>query len=87
MSLNISLLEDIEMNKDKLNIKKAVKNLNKPLLIVHGEQDLAVPVDEAEEIYEWADKEKRNLLKLIRQDILLILSILLRELILNLKLC
>lgn len=57
MRLDVDLLNDIEQNKDsKLNIEFAVRNLNKPLLIVHGEQDLSVPVQEANQIYEWSDK-------------------------------
>lgn len=57
MRLNVDLLYDIEQNKNtSLNIEWAVKNLNKPLLIVHGEQDLTVPIQEANQIYEWSDK-------------------------------
>ena len=59
MKLNISLLEDLEKNKNGLlNLEYAANNLNKPLLILHGEQDLAVPIEEAEQIYDWSNKEK-----------------------------
>jgi len=62
MSLNISLLEDLEKNKEThLNIEKAVSELNKPLLIAHGDQDLAVKVDEAEQLYNWSNKDKTEL--------------------------
>ncbi len=62
MRMNVDFLEDIEQNKDdKLNIEKAVKNLNKPLLIVQGEQDLTVKPDEAKKLYEWSDKSKSEL--------------------------
>lgn len=65
MKLNLSLLEDIEQNSNSsLNIEKAVKNLNVPLLIMHGDQDLAVPMKEGEQLYEWADKSKTELFKL-----------------------
>ena len=65
MKLNVSLLEDLEKNKDSLlNLKNATKNLNKPLLILHGEQDLAVPVKEAEQIYNWSNKEKTEFHKI-----------------------
>ncbi len=58
MPLDISLLDDIEQNKNgKLNLEKAVRNLNKPLLILHGEQDLAVKLVEGKEINSWADKD------------------------------
>lgn len=56
--LNVSLLEDIEKNSDTiLNIESSVRNLHKPLLIVHGKQDLAVPINEAEQIYMWSNKK------------------------------
>lgn len=65
MKLNVSLLEDLEQNKnDLLNLEKAAKNLEKPLLILHGEQDLAVPIKEAEQIYNWSDKEKTEFFKI-----------------------
>jgi len=58
MKLNVCLLEDIEKNGESyLNIEKSVKNLNKPFLIAHGKQDLAVPFEEAEKIFEWAGKK------------------------------
>ena len=58
MPLYINLLEDIEQNKNgNLNLEKAVSNLNKPLMILHGEQDLAVPLSEGKEIYSWSNKE------------------------------
>ena len=62
MKLNVSLLDDLEEHKeDKLNINKAVSELKRPLLIVHGEQDLAVPVEEAKELYSLADKDLSEL--------------------------
>jgi uncharacterized protein len=57
MKLNLSLLKDIEDNKDGLlNIENAIKELNRPLFIAHGEQDLAVPIKEAEQLFEWSNK-------------------------------
>ena len=58
MRLNVSLLDDLEKNKKTtLNIENAVKALDKPLFIAHGEQDLAVPVKEAETLYNWSNKK------------------------------
>ena len=58
MRLNVSLLDDLEKNKkNSLNIENAVRTLNKPLFIAHGEQDLAVPVKEAETVYGWSNKD------------------------------
>lgn len=57
MRLDYSLLKDIQDNaKGHLNLENAVKKLNLPLLIIHGEQDLAVPVSEGKQLFEWADK-------------------------------
>ncbi|MBK7629900.1 MAG: prolyl oligopeptidase family serine peptidase [Ignavibacteriales bacterium] len=57
MRMNVDLLEDIEKNKNSsLSIENAVKDLHKPLLIVHGEQDLTVPFEEGEQIFNWSDK-------------------------------
>jgi uncharacterized protein len=65
MSLNVTLLDDLEANKNGvLNIENAVRNLDKPLLIAHGDQDLAVKIEEAEELYSWADKSRTELFKL-----------------------
>jgi dipeptidyl aminopeptidase/acylaminoacyl peptidase len=58
MRLDITLLEDIENNKNTtLNVKQALNNLKKPLLIVHGEQDLTVPIEEANMLYDWSNKK------------------------------
>ncbi len=65
MKLNVTLLDDLEKNKDgSLNIQKAVNKLHKPLLIAHGEQDLAVPIEEGEMLYNWSDKSSSELFKI-----------------------
>jgi dipeptidyl aminopeptidase/acylaminoacyl peptidase len=57
MRLNVSLLRDIEKNNnDKLNIEKAARELKRPLFIAQGEEDMTVPFEEAEKLYEWSDK-------------------------------
>lgn len=67
MRMDVSLLEDIENNSyGILNLERAVKKLNRPLLIVHGSQDLAVKIDEADQIYEWSDKLKTEYLKIMK---------------------
>jgi dipeptidyl aminopeptidase/acylaminoacyl peptidase len=67
MRLNISLLEDLdENNKDKLNIEKAVRELKKPLLIVHAEQDISVPINEALNLYSIANKDLTDLYRVPR---------------------
>lgn len=64
MSLGIGLLEDLEKNKDSsLNIKKAINSIKIPIFIGHGEQDLAVKIQEAEDLYSWSNKETTEFLK------------------------
>jgi len=65
MRLNKVLLDDIEANSARLlNMKHALSKLNTPYLIVHGDQDLAVPISEAEEIYSWSNKATTELYKI-----------------------
>lgn len=55
--LNVTLLDDIEKNKDdKLSIQKALSTLYKPILIAHGSNDLTVPMEESYQIYEMTNK-------------------------------
>jgi len=57
MRLNATLLEDLDSHRDDLlNLELAVSKLVKPLMIAHGEQDVAVSVKEGERLYEAADK-------------------------------
>lgn len=65
MKLDVDLLNDIEQNiNDSLNIKNSMKKIKIPLLIAHGDQDLAVPIREAEQLYDWADKSNTELYKI-----------------------
>ena len=65
MRLNVSLLEDIQKNEQNLlNIEIAVNHLDKPLLLIHGEQDLTVQIKEAEKIYQNSNKEITELYRI-----------------------
>lgn len=65
MKLGIELLNDIELNKQStLNIENAVKNMNKPLFISHGNQDTSVSISESKEIYNWANKDITTFLEI-----------------------
>lgn len=50
MPLNITLLEDFEANKAKLDILGAAKHLNIPWLIVQGDEDVNVPFETAQQL-------------------------------------
>jgi hypothetical protein len=56
MRLNVTLLEDIKKNNERLDITNAVNNLNKPYLIIHGKEDFSVRFSEGEVLYENSDK-------------------------------
>ena len=51
MRIDLSLLDDYERHRDRLDIETAVRRLSKPLLIVHGEQDVTVSAKEAHRLY------------------------------------
>lgn len=57
LRLNYTLVEDFERHQfDLLNIKKNVRRIKIPLLIIHGEQDLTVSINEGEQLFNWSDK-------------------------------
>jgi len=62
MRLNSVLLEDIIENMNRFDLKSKISKINAPALIVHGEQDLAVPVAEAYELYQSSKIENSELL-------------------------
>jgi len=65
MRMNVDLLEDIEKNKDgSLSIENAAKNLERPMLLIHGTEDLTVPNIESEQIYNWSDKSQTEFEKI-----------------------
>ena len=45
--------EDFVQNEERLTIKRAVTNLQIPHLILHGDNDISVPVDEAYQLHKW----------------------------------
>ena len=45
--------ENFIKNEDRLTIKRAVSNLNIPHLIIHGDNDTSVFIDEAKNLHEW----------------------------------
>ncbi|WP_300433768.1 alpha/beta fold hydrolase [Christiangramia sp.] len=45
-------------NKERLNIKKAAKNLEIPHLIAHGSSDTSVSIGEAGNLFEWSPAPK-----------------------------
>lgn len=62
MRLNRVLLDDIIVNKARFDLKKHIAEISAPILIVHGDQDLAVSVKEAYELYQSSKIENTELL-------------------------
>ena len=53
MPMYLQFYEDCIKYRDKLDIRKAVINLSVPQLIIHGDSDPTVLVDEAKDIHKW----------------------------------
>ena len=50
--------EDFSKHKDRLNIKRAVSNLKIPHLIIHGNADTSVSIEEAYNLNKWNPKSE-----------------------------
>lgn len=61
MRMNVSFLDDIEMNSKRLDITGAIRKLKIPALIIHGKEDLAVRYSDAVKLYENSNKELTEL--------------------------
>lgn len=55
--------EDFIANEERLTIKRAVSNLKIPYLILHGDDDTSVLIDEALALYSWNSDSKLNIIK------------------------
>jgi predicted dienelactone hydrolase len=53
MPLKFQLYENFRLNKERLDIQKAIKNLSIPVLICHGSSDTSVPVEKAHNLKSW----------------------------------
>ena len=45
--------EDFKENEERLNIQKAVREINIPQLVIHGDKDTSISMDEAHKIHSW----------------------------------
>jgi uncharacterized protein len=62
MQLGFQIHEDLVAHMDgRLSITQAVNRLQKPLCIIHGDADEAVPAADARAIFEWADQAQVEL--------------------------
>jgi len=54
--------EDFKANEKRLHIESAIKKLHLPILILHGDDDTSILVDEAKALHKW---NNNSLLKII----------------------
>jgi pimeloyl-ACP methyl ester carboxylesterase len=52
----IEQLTDFETHRSELDIRKACLVLKKPILILHGDQDVSVSIEEGKSIAEWTNQ-------------------------------
>lgn len=62
MPLGPGYWRDVEMSRERLDVLRAAGELEVPWLIVHGEDDASVPVEEAHRLFEAAGAEADQLL-------------------------
>ena len=62
MRIDIDLIKDIKKNKKKLNILNAASKIEIPILIIHGENDEAVPKVESQDIYDKLETSSKDLI-------------------------
>jgi dienelactone hydrolase len=68
MPVDVSMLDDIERNADRLSILSAASRMKQPLLIVHGEQDVSVDPAEGESIAAAAGSLRSKLVAIPNTD-------------------
>lgn len=61
MRMNYTLIEDLEKNRERLDIQKAISEINVPVMIIHGAQDVTVDYSNAEDLYSRSNKDKTKL--------------------------
>ena len=62
MRVGLDLYQDIQKNKKNLNIQSAAENIETPTLIIHGQDDESVPVEEAQTIYDHLASPSKELI-------------------------
>ena len=55
--------EDFIRNRERLNIKFAVKKINIPHLVIHGDTDTSVSISEAKQICKWNPKSQLQIIE------------------------
>ncbi|HKE00763.1 MAG TPA: alpha/beta hydrolase [Planctomycetota bacterium] len=56
-----SFVDEVARRPDRYSLERAVRELRGRAVFVHGEEDSLVPIEEAERLYHWADKDRARL--------------------------
>ena len=55
--------EDFKANEERLHIESAVKRIQIPMLIIHGDNDTSVSINEAYELHQWNPNSQLDVIK------------------------
>jgi pimeloyl-ACP methyl ester carboxylesterase len=59
--LNVSALDAVERNLDRLDVSRAMQTLSIPALLLHGREDRVVPLTEGQKLWQRADHQLSRL--------------------------
>jgi Lysophospholipase len=59
MRISARMLDDIEAHGDRLDILKCATQIEQPVLVIHGDRDESVPIEESSEIVSYARDASR----------------------------
>jgi pimeloyl-ACP methyl ester carboxylesterase len=55
--------EDFKANEERLHIESAIKRIEIPMLITHGDEDTSVAIHEAKELHQWNPNSQLRIIK------------------------
>lgn len=61
LHLHVSVLDDFEANEERYDVERAVARRPVPTLVLHGDEDETVPLDEAELLHGWLPHRRSRL--------------------------
>ncbi len=64
LRFGLSVLRDLEANRDRYDLEKAMRRLRIPVLFVHGKADVSVRPEEPMRLYEASDKSRTEIVLL-----------------------
>jgi pimeloyl-ACP methyl ester carboxylesterase len=56
LRLNVTALDALERNADRLDVLRAMRGLSIPALLLHGREDQTVPLEEGQKLWQCADQ-------------------------------